>query len=94
MSRLHIQLDQRRWLRVRRAVFRRDNYRCQSCGRAAGRAECDHKIPLHLGGDPWKKSNLQTLCRGCHIEKTAGENSKPLSAEQRAWRAVVADLLG
>ena len=92
MSKAHVKLNSRRWARVRRAVFRRDGYRCVKCKRP-GRLECDHAVALNLGGDPWSMDNLQTLCPDCHISKTAGENSKPLSAERRAWRAVVASLL-
>gem|GEM_PF-4715379 len=29
---------------------------------------------LEAGGDPYDLSNLQTLCRDCHHEKTAREN--------------------
>ena len=51
MSRNHVRLHARRWARVRRAVLRRDRFRCQSCGRA-GRLECDHIVPLDKGA-PW-----------------------------------------
>ena len=83
-SKLHQALDQLQWARVRRQVFKRDGYRCRACGRA-GRLECDHKIPLHRGGAEFDLDNLQSLCRACHIAKTAVENSRP-DAERAAWR--------
>ena len=69
-SRHHRALSGKRWELVRLRVFARDGWRCRNCGRA-GRLECDHVVPLRDGGDPWDKSNLQTLCRPCHIEKSA-----------------------
>lgn len=58
----------RRWDAIRMAVLDRDNYRCKSCGKAAGIGglEVHHVKPKRAGGsdDP---GNLQTLCRGCHI---------------------------
>ena len=91
MSKAHVKLNSRRWARLRRAVFRRDGGRCVNCSRVS-RMECDHIIPLDRGGDPWSMDNLQTLCRDCHISKTADENRKPESQERRRWRAVVAGL--
>ena len=61
-----------------------------SCGRA-GRLECDHIKPLHRGGDPYDSANLQTLCRSCHVAKSAGENRRP-DPERERWRALVRDL--
>ena len=61
----------------------------------AGRLEVDHLVPLEDGGDPWSESNLQALCRGCHIAKTAAENRarRPASASVLAWRQLVDELL-
>ena len=71
---------------LRRAVFARDRYRCRTCG-GAGRLECDHIRPLWKGGDPWKLANLQSLCRGCHIEKTRAEAPvRELPPEVKKWR--------
>ena len=91
MSQAHVNLNARRWARLRRAVFRRDGYRCVKCGRA-GRLECDHIIPLDRGGAQYDLDNLQTLDRDCHFLKTSSENRKPESQERRRWRAVVAGL--
>ena len=94
MSRHHLTLNRRRWAVARRRVLDRDGWRCQSCGRA-GRLEVDHVEALEDGGDPWALDNLQTLCRRCHIRKTAGENRarRLPSAEVRAWQRLVEELL-
>lgn len=38
--------------------------------------EVDHIERVTDGGDLFDESNLQTLCKDCHAEKTAAENSK------------------
>ena len=93
MSRNHAYLNTCRWAAVRRAVFERDGYRCVMCGRA-GRLECDHITPLehNPGQDPYDMNGLQTLCRACHIEKTARENRRELTPAEDAWRELVAEL--
>ena len=67
-----------------------------TCGRA-GRLEVDHVIGRwRTGGDPYALTNLQTLCRGCHIAKTRAERSGrrgPAPPEVAAWRDAVARLL-
>ena len=83
-----IPINKRRWQAVRRAVFKRDGYRCRACGRP-GRLECDHVIPLDRGGAPYDMDNLQTLCRSCHFAKTGDENRR-VSPEQEAWRVLLA----
>ena len=52
--------------------------------------ECDHIVPLFLGGKDWHEdlpelSNFQTLCRKCHKKKTARDRGKhgKLDAEIR-----------
>ena len=94
MSRHHTSLNQRRWKAVRRAVFERDGWRCLVCGRP-GALECDHFTPLQRepGQDPWDLNGLQTLCRACHLEKTARENGRELGPRAVAWRALVAEVI-
>ena len=94
MSRHHARLDWRRWAAARRACFRRDGYRCVRC-RKAGRSEADHVIPLEVDPDqdPYNVDGLQTLCRGCHIEKTAAENRDPMIPGRQEWLDMVAQLL-
>jgi len=94
MSQHHILLNARRWASVRRAVFGRDGWRCVMCGQA-GRLECDHVTPLERepGQDPYDPNGLQTLCRACHISKTAAENRRPLTPAESAWRELVTEML-
>lgn len=69
------------WMKVRRAVLLRDQYRCQSCGLVRMDNEVDHTIPLEQGGDALSMDNLKTLCGGpdgCHTRKTAEENKARL----------------
>ena len=51
----------------------------------------DHKNPMRNGGAVYELSNLQTLCRACHFEKTAKENQLDAEGpEQAEWRDYVA----
>lgn len=62
------------------SVFKRDGWRCQSCGCDTPRAlmgtlndnapELDHIVPLSAGG-PHTQGNTQCLCRVCNILKGA-----------------------
>lgn len=57
-------------LEVRKYVFSRDKYQCQSCGKTnlETNLTVDHIIPLALGGQN-DISNLQTLCFTCNQQK-------------------------
>ena len=95
MSRHHTSLNQRRWKAVRHAVFERDGWRCLMCG-LPGRLECDHVTPMQRepGQNPWSMNGLQTLCKNCHVEKTARENrTRPPSPQAETWRALVAEVI-
>ena len=97
MSRHHARLDPRRWRRVRRLILDRDGWRCRACGKASGRLQVDHVVPIDRGGEPWALDNLQALCggrNGCHARKTAGENRRQLTADETAWRALVQERMG
>ena len=95
MSNHHIRLHGRRWAAARRSVFERDGYRCTACGRA-GRLECDHIRSLERdpAQDPYDPNGLQTLCRSCHVAKTAAENRREPTPAEAAWRELVAELAG
>ena len=56
---------------VRKYVFTRNKYQCQSCGQTKLEAELtiDHIIPLARSGSN-DISNLQTLCRTSNQRKT------------------------
>ena len=92
MSRHHAKLNRRRWRAVRRAVLRRDGFRCVKCGKA-GRLEVDHRQRIEDGGAEYDPDNLQALCRGCHIAKSARENRKPESPERAEWTAYLETLI-
>ena len=78
---------------MRRRAFERDGWRCTKCGRA-GRLECDHIVPLQVdaGQDPYEVAGCQTLCRDCHLKKTARENRREPTRAEAGWRALVAEL--
>ena len=92
MSRNHERIPYRLWRRLRAQILHRDNWRCQVCGRPAGRAEVDHIEPLQDGGATIFPENLQTICRGCHIDKTRRENRRPDGPQRAAWRALTDEL--
>jgi RecQ family ATP-dependent DNA helicase len=55
------------WANIRKAVLRRDDYKCVECGKQCRSAEADvhHLLPRSAGGAD-EPSNLVTLCDGCH----------------------------
>ncbi len=64
----------------RRAVFARDDYRCQYCG--SGADSIDHVVPRSRGGlDDWE--NLAAACRPCN---TAKRNRTPAEAGMHLLR--------
>ncbi|WP_374223780.1 HNH endonuclease [Streptomyces sp. ISL-11] len=52
----------------RSRALARDRFRCQFCG-SRQELEVDHIVPVARGGT-WAPSNLRTLCRPCHRQKT------------------------
>ena len=62
-------------------------YRCSRCGRAS-RLEAHHIIGLPEGGPPFEQSNLECLCKQCHIAHH-GEDEDP---ERKAWREVLENM--
>jgi 5-methylcytosine-specific restriction enzyme A len=69
------QIDRRRWGRVKALALIRDGYRCVKCPSAI-EVQVDHIKPLathfHLA---YVLTNLQTLCRVHHEEKTTAQNN-------------------
>ncbi|MBS1249989.1 MAG: hypothetical protein MAG431_01578 [Chloroflexi bacterium] len=52
----------------KKEIFRRDNYRCQYCGKHSHDLTVDHIVPQRLGGEStWK--NLITACAKCNHKK-------------------------
>ena len=62
------------WDSARIYVKRRDRYICAICGRRyrSRELEVDHIVEIARGGAALEYSNLQTLCRSCHKNKTLG----------------------
>lgn len=77
---------QRRTSLSRRAVFARDDHRCQYCGMAAD--SIDHVVPRSRGGQhTWE--NVAAACRACNLRKrdrTPTEAGMPLARPPRAPR--------
>jgi 5-methylcytosine-specific restriction endonuclease McrA len=50
----------------------RDRYTCQICKvrRRARELDVDHIVEIARGGAALEFSNLQTVCRACHRQKT------------------------
>lgn len=67
--------------RLRKKVLRRDGNRCVQCG-SSERLEVDHILNVAQGGTN-HPSNLQTLCVGCHREKSQGEALRARVAKQK-----------
>jgi hypothetical protein len=54
------------WASLRKACFRRANYRCERCGATRVRLIAHHPRKLPYG--PNDLTNLQALCQRCHFE--------------------------
>lgn len=53
------------WERRRKAVLKRDNYRCRECGAKNRKLHVHHIVPISDGGSHDLR-NLITLCQSCH----------------------------
>lgn len=58
---------------IRDTLFEIDNGYCRSCGAYDNNWEADHILPVFMGGGACDISNLQTLCKECHSEKTTNQ---------------------
>lgn len=56
------------WMKLRTAVFSRDDYTCTYCGERGKRLECDHVVPVSKGGSN-DLGNLATACLPCNRSK-------------------------
>ena len=55
--------------RVKDRLCEKQNDLCAKCHTPLTTAQCDHIIPLILGGEN-RETNLQMLCVPCHVGKT------------------------
>ena len=60
------------WDSARSYVMLRDRYTCRVCGvrHRARELDVDHIVEIARGGAALEYSNLQTICRSCHSQKT------------------------
>ena len=68
-------------------MFRAAGWKCVRCGRP-GRLELHHVKPVESGGAVYEPSNVEVLCRTCHILHHRNDRADPARAE---WRSLVAD---
>ena len=73
--------------RLRKEVLCRDGNRCVRCG-SVERLEVDHILNVAQGGTH-HPSNLQTLCAGCHREKSQREAFRARAVKRRRRRLPV-----
>ena len=81
-----------KWRRLRKLVFDRDGWKCRKCGRF-GRLEADHIQPITKGGSFWNLGNIQTICRDCHLAKTAVDHYGPPDPKRAEWKAFYKELI-
>jgi 5-methylcytosine-specific restriction enzyme A len=60
------------WQRLRKRLLQ-DHPWCQSPGCHQPATDVDHIVPLADGGEPFDETNLQTLCKRHHSQKTQRE---------------------
>ncbi|WP_409013596.1 HNH endonuclease [Dyadobacter sp. CY312] len=68
--------DSRQWRDRVRPQQLRDFPYCKICdekGKLKEAVEVDHITALEAGGDPFDPENLQSLCKRCHVIKSAEE---------------------
>ena len=57
---------------VKKRVAAKQKWRCGACRQLLDETfEIDHRTPLFRGGHPTHESNLQALCKRCHVFKSA-----------------------
>ena len=80
----------------RRNLFRRDDHRCQYCGRHASDLTLDHVLPRSRGG-PTGWENVVACCRSCNAKKrdrTPDEAGMTLARKPVAPRFVFTSAYG
>lgn len=66
---------QSKWLRVKRAAFERDEYKCQICG--SQKDLCGHHVKekAQYPELAYEVSNIITLCKHCHAKQHPGKEN-------------------
>ena len=66
ISKVYLQKTaEREWNKIRRQVYKRDNYQCQVCGQNNITLYCHHIIPWRITQSD-NLNNLITVCGSCH----------------------------
>jgi len=62
-------LKDKRWIKKRNKIFKRDKYKCTVCGNSEN-IQVHHTFYYSDMRDPWKYPNnsLLTACRDCHLD--------------------------
>ena len=84
-----------RWKALRLAAKRRDGWACVQCGARGARLDVDHIKPICDAPElSFDLANLQTLCIGCHSQKTSREKTRRAETgpDRLAWRIFTRDL--
>jgi 5-methylcytosine-specific restriction endonuclease McrA len=68
---------------LRQQVFRRDGWRCQSCGVMSNLEVHHRQFCSHSGADA--EENLTTLCTACHSIVHRGDQAQLLSGYSVSW---------
>ena len=55
------------WRKLRKEIYKRDNYDCKRCKKHGGKLAAHHTIPVGICKNPLEPSNIITLCNKCHI---------------------------
>jgi len=78
--------------RLRKAVYERDKYTCQDCGRqgepgrTSGSIQAYHVVPVREGGEH-AVSNLVTVCYDCRkVRDAERRRRRPVSRSSFRWR--------
>jgi len=70
-------------IKLQKAIFERDNYTCQNCGKRAGMLQVHHIKSWAKNPElRFNKNNCQTLCAFCHYKKTFGVE---MPRDVRTW---------
>ncbi len=78
---------QSKWLRVKRAAFERDGYKCQLCG--SQKDLCGHHVKERAQYPElaYDVSNIVTLCKYCHAKQHPGKEKLITRKRRRNERA-------
>ncbi len=78
-----------RWRAVRMQAVRRDDWKCTQCG-SRGKLEVHHSEPVQVAPErAYDLTNVVTLCRECHLQKTLAERGQLPSPERNAWQTLL-----